>query len=145
MKYCYNCNRITAGQPLFCNFCGRSYNVKLCPRHHANPRTAEACSQCGSREFSTPQPRIPVWVPCLEFLLSIVPGAFLATVSIVTIIVAIHAILTNPYLQLQFFELLIVLGILWWLWSELPAWLRTAVYKLLNRKREGNDRRGGHA
>ena len=61
MKYCYECGRVTAGEPLFCQFCGRTYNVKLCPRLHVNPRFAEVCSQCGSRDLSTPQPKVSVW------------------------------------------------------------------------------------
>lgn len=145
MKYCYGCNHVTAGQPLFCNSCGRSYDVKLCPRHHVNSRTAQACSQCGSREFSTPQPRVPAWVPVLQFLLKAIPGAFLFIASVVTISVGIYAVLHNPYLQLQLAKLLIVLAVFWWLWSELPSWLRTAVYRMLKRKREGSGRNGGHA
>jgi|HubBroStandDraft_6_1064221.scaffolds.fasta_scaffold951021_2 hypothetical protein len=57
MRYCTNCKKLTAGKPLYCNFCGRSYGVKLCPRGHANPRAAEACSECGSTELSMPSPR----------------------------------------------------------------------------------------
>ena len=68
MKYCYECGRMTGGEPRYCQFCGRTYDVKLCPRRHENPRFAEVCSQCGSRELSTPQPKVsPVW-RVLEFL-----------------------------------------------------------------------------
>src|SRR6202163_4607595 len=81
MKYCYECGHVTAGEPLFCHHCGHTYNVKLCARLHANPRSAEACSQCGSRDLSTPQPRVPLWVPVVEFLVSLVPGLVLAVVS----------------------------------------------------------------
>jgi hypothetical protein len=144
MKYCYNCNRITPGEPLYCNFCGRSYNVKLCPRAHVNPRNAEACSQCGNRDLSTPQPRTPWWSPIIEFLVSLVPGLFLTIASVVTVIVAVQALLQRPDLLFAFLMLLIALGILWWIWSQLPAWFRTAVYKLMKRKRNGNGRRGGH-
>ena len=59
MNYCYNCGHITPGEPLYCNYCGRSYDLKLCPRHHPNPRSADVCSKCGSRELSTPQPKVP--------------------------------------------------------------------------------------
>jgi len=37
MKYCYQCGKLTNGDPAFCNHCGRSYDVKLCPRMHQNP------------------------------------------------------------------------------------------------------------
>ena len=49
MKYCYQCGRITTGKPLYCNSCGRSYDVKLCPRAHANPRSAEVYNIGGGR------------------------------------------------------------------------------------------------
>ncbi len=54
MRYCRNCRKFTAGQPAYCQFCGRSYGVKLCPRGHKSPRAASVCSECGSHELSTP-------------------------------------------------------------------------------------------
>lgn len=54
MRFCKSCAKFTAGTPLYCQFCGRSYSVKLCPRGHRNPRAANACSQCGSLDLSTP-------------------------------------------------------------------------------------------
>src|SRR5713101_5189410 len=130
MRYCYNCNRITSGEPLFCNFCGRSYNVKLCPRKHANPRNAEACSQCGSRDLSTPQPKVPLWVPIVEFLLSLIPGFFLGVVTILSVVLMIREISQRPDMIVALAMLSIALGILWWIWSQLPAWFRTAIYKM---------------
>ena len=140
MKYCYACNKITPGQPLFCNYCGKSYNVKLCPRRHVNPRTAEACSQCGSRDLSTPQPRVPFWVPFVEHAVSIVPGVILAVISILTVAAMIHAVIMRPDFFFALVLLSIALGILWWVWSELPQWFRTAIYKMLRRRKDGEDR-----
>jgi len=54
MRYCRNCRKFTAGRPAYCQFCASSYGVKLCPRGHKNPRAANACSECGSKELSTP-------------------------------------------------------------------------------------------
>jgi RNA polymerase subunit RPABC4/transcription elongation factor Spt4 len=139
MKYCFNCNRLTPGTPLFCNSCGRSFDVKLCPRRHVNPRTAEACSQCGSRDLSTPQPRRPVWASPLGFVLSIIPGAFLVVASVVVTI----AILERPDAIVALFFLMIPFGILWWMWSQIPAWFRTLLYKLLKRRRQRHDGGGG--
>src|SRR5438445_562240 len=82
MKYCYACGHRTRGEPLFCNFCGRSYDVKLCPKLHVNPRSAEACSQCGSRDLSIPQPRIPLLWPFVAALTQAVFGFFLLTLSL---------------------------------------------------------------
>jgi RNA polymerase subunit RPABC4/transcription elongation factor Spt4 len=142
MRYCYHCNRITAGEPLFCNFCGRSYNVKLCPRLHPNPRKAEVCSQCGSRDLSTPQPKVPLWVPVLEFCLSLVPGLVLGILSIGLVALLLRAMFENPRLLLAAIFIAIALGVLWRMWTQLPLWFRRAVSNLLRRRRE-SERRGG--
>lgn len=139
MKYCYNCNRITPGEPLFCNACGCSFDWKLCPRRHKNPRTAEACSQCGSRDLSTPQPRRPAWVVPLGFVLSIVPGAFLTLTSVVVLFAAIVAILQQPGVIVVLILLAIPFGILWGMWTQIPSWFRNSVYRLLKRRRERHD------
>jgi hypothetical protein len=144
MKYCFNCNHITAGEPLFCGSCGRTYRVKLCPRLHVNPRSAEVCSQCGSRDLSTPQPKVQFWVPILEFLLSMVPGFILAVFSIAALALVIQHVLRNPQFLFAFFMLACALGVLWWMWSQTPHWFRSAVYRMLKRKREENGRGGRH-
>jgi hypothetical protein len=142
-RYCYNCNKITVGEPLFCNFCGRSYDVKLCPRLHANPRTAGICSQCGSRDLSTPQPKVPFGVPILEFLMRMIPGTVLAALSITAVALFILAILTRPALLLSTTLLLAALGFLWWVWSQIPASFRRVIHHLLARRREGRQGRQG--
>ena len=138
MKFCYHCGRVTAGEPLFCNFCGRSYDVKLCPRLHPNPRNAEACSQCGSRDLSTPQPKVPLWVPIVEFLISLVPGLILALLSALIVGSLVVALLRNPSLLLMVVLLGCALGVLWWVWAQLPAWFRRAVSRMLRRRREAD-------
>jgi len=143
MKFCFNCNHMTPGEPLFCNWCGRSYNVKLCPRHHVNPRTAEACSQCGSRDLSTPQPRVPWWTAIVEYLLSIVPGAFLGLATVAIALAGIVAVINRPDMIIALALLTIPFGILWWAWSQIPRWFRTRIYRLLQRRREGRQQ-GGH-
>jgi RNA polymerase subunit RPABC4/transcription elongation factor Spt4 len=141
MKYCYNCSRITIGEPLFCNFCGRSYNVKLCPRLHANPRNAESCSQCGSRDLSTPGPKIPFWAPVLQFFLSLIPGLILMLLSIASVAFLISEIARHVNILCSVVYLLIALGILWWIWAQLPLWFHKFIYRMLKRKRDG-DRNG---
>ena len=75
MRYCNQCHRMTAGEPLFCNFCGRSYELKLCPHRHPNPRNAEICSQCGSRDLSTPHPHVALWLAVAIKVLTGLPGS----------------------------------------------------------------------
>src|SRR5260370_24334334 len=118
MRCCVNCNHITPGNPRFCDSCGRSYDVKLCPRRHVSPRTAEVCSQCGSRDLSTPQPRRPPWTLPLGFVLSMVPGVFLGMASIVVLLAAIIAILQRPDMIVALIFMMIPFGILWWMWSQ---------------------------
>jgi hypothetical protein len=58
MRYCHNCHKVTTGEPLFCHCCGFTYDAKLCTARHINPRWATVCSQCGSRDLTTPAPRV---------------------------------------------------------------------------------------
>jgi hypothetical protein len=130
MKYCYQCGRMTAGEPLFCNSCGRSYDVKLCPRHHPNPRSAEVCSLCGSRELSTPQPKVSVWWKLAALLLRGIAGLLLIYVALVTVI----ALVQQPQVQSGLIGLAIIFAIFCWVWSELPDWLRKLVRRATRRK-----------
>src|SRR6185295_10466411 len=102
MRYCNQCHRMTTGEPLYCNFCGRSYGLKLCPHRHLNPRNAEICSQCGSRELSTPHPRVSLWLGSLTVLLSVFPGALLFCVSVLFLLGFLHVLLTDQQVLFQF-------------------------------------------
>jgi hypothetical protein len=139
MRYCYNCNRATIGEPLFCNFCGRSYNIKLCPKLHVNPRDAEACSRCGSRELSTPQPKVPFWATFLLIVLSLIPGLILAIFSIMAVEFFIKHFLHSPDMLLALTVLQMVLGMLWWGWTEIPLVFRETIHKMLQRRNKGED------
>ncbi len=136
MKYCYQCGRMTAGKPLFCSSCGRSYDVKLCPRLHVSPRYVEVCSQCGSRELSTPQPKVSFWWRVAEFLAKVVVGIFLLYVSLAALVAALQ----RPEVQSGLIGLAIVFGLFWWLWSELPEWFRKLVRRRLKRKERSHER-----
>jgi len=139
MRYCYNCNRATIGDPLFCNFCGRSYNIKLCPKLHVNPRNAEACSRCGSRDLSTPQPKVPFWATFLLVVLYLIPGLVLAVFSLVAIRFFIKHFLNSPDTLLALTVLQMALGILWWGWTEIPRFFRRKVHKMLQRRNNGEN------
>ncbi len=137
MRYCYKCNQITQGEPLFCNFCGRSYGVKLCPRLHKNPRNAQACGQCGSRDLSTPAPKAPLWISVAVFLLSLLPGFLLFLISLLFVIALIHELFLNPRMLVSFIFLALALTVLWALWTRLPMSLRRFIRKrLLDREKE---------
>lgn len=136
MKYCYECGRMTPGEPLFCNFCGRSYDVKLCPSKHPNPRIAEICSQCGSRDFSTPQPKVSLWWKFLTWLTRTLLGLLLGCLTVLLILTA----LLRPEVQNALLGLGILLAVLWWMWSQLPTWFRKLVRKAFERKRRREER-----
>ncbi len=133
MRYCNQCHRITPGDPLFCNTCGRSYDHKLCQHRHPNPRSAEICSQCGSRELSTPHPRVPLLLSALLVLLSALPGLLLFGVSLLFLIGFVNALVTNQQLLFQLMLVGLMLAFLWYLYMHLPHFLRRLISKLFQR------------
>ena len=137
MKFCYECGKASAGDPPFCSKCGRSYDVRLCPRMHKNSRFAKACSQCGSREFSEPQPQVSLWWKVLEFVLKTGFGIFLVFVSLIVL----SDLMRRPEVQAGLIVVSILIGLLWWAWSQLPEWFRKIVSRSLRRRKE-TDREG---
>lgn len=136
MKYCFQCGRMTSGDPRFCNFCGSSFDVKLCPRLHPNPRIASICSQCGSRELSTPQPRVSFWWKVLGVVLRIVLGSLLVWLSLVAIMAVLKELLKSPVVQAGMIGIGILLTGLWFLWAMLPHWLRKLIQRLIAKKED---------
>ena len=127
---------MTVGEPLFCNFCGRSYDHKLCPSRHSNPRSAEICSQCGSRELSTPHPHVPLFFSMLLVVLPFLPGLFLLGITVLFAAAFIQALLTRPDLQFQFLLVALMLGFVWYLYLHLPAFLRHWIAKRLHQTKK---------
>jgi hypothetical protein len=142
MRYCTSCRRITAGQPLFCNFCGRSYDVKLCPSRHVNPRSALVCSQCGSHDLSTPGPAASLATRITLRLLALLPGVLLLIISLFVLLELIRAFLENPAIQAQAVWLCVMLGFLWWLYLQLPKFIRHGIGKITKRKKGGTGHEG---
>jgi hypothetical protein len=144
MRYCHYCHRITNGEPLYCNFCGRSYAVKLCPRQHPNPRVAEACSACGSRELSTPQPKVPLTLKPFIALLEHLPG-FLVVVAVVAVLIYCVLWLQEPQNQAWLLCMVLRLGlwclVLFILWSLLPKFLRSLIKGLVTNRERSHERR----
>lgn len=130
MKYCYECGHVTGGEPLFCHFCGHTYNVKLCPRMHANPRFAEVCSQCGSRDLSTPQPKVSLLWRIGAVFVRILLGALLVAASLALLV----ALLSMREVQNGLIAIGLLLVGLWFLWSLLPDWFRKVIHWALKRK-----------
>jgi RNA polymerase subunit RPABC4/transcription elongation factor Spt4 len=140
MRYCNQCHRITSGEPLFCNFCGRSYDFKLCPHRHPNPRSAEVCSQCGSRELSVPHPHIPLWLSVLFVLLPALPGVLLLAATVLFAFAFLRVLLTDQQLLFECMLVGLMLGFVWYLYMHLPHFPRRILSRLF--RRSGGDHHG---
>jgi RNA polymerase subunit RPABC4/transcription elongation factor Spt4 len=139
MKFCMSCHRTTAGKPMFCNFCGASYSIKLCPRQHVNPRAAEACSQCGSRDLSQPQPKIPLLLKPLLWLLSIFPGILLLALIVGAAGLVLRRLAEDPSRLLPSMCLVLSLGLLFLLWIMLPNFIKRFLKRLLTSSSKGRE------
>ena len=135
MKYCNQCGKMTAGDPLYCSHCGRTYDVRLCPRHHTNPRGAEVCAKCGSRELSTPHPAIPIRLRFLALMARLVLGLLLFYATLALLV----ALVRSPEVQQLFVACGILLAVLWLLWSKLPDWSREALRDFWIKQRSHDD------
>jgi len=139
MLYCYNCGNFTTGNAFYCNFCGRSYDVKLCSRLHVNPRSAEVCSQCGTRDLSTPQPKVPLRIRVLAFLGFVLLGMFETFIVVFLVGCLVVAFLTRQDVQRALLSLGFLAAALWIIWTMLPLWFRKFVYRLLQRTRKSRE------
>jgi hypothetical protein len=124
MRYCHNCRKTTAGEPLFCHSCGSTYDAKLCPGRHINPRWATVCSQCGSRDLSTPAPPVPLWLKPLLLAASLLPGALLLLLLVLAVVGVINEVLSNQAIQGQLLAAIVILALLWWLYLQLPHFIQ---------------------
>jgi hypothetical protein len=126
---------MTAGEPLFCATCGRTYDVKLCQRLHVNPRGVEICSKCGSRELSTPQPKIPMSWRLLALLVRLGLGLVLFYLSLSLVI----AVVSTREAQRFLLAIALILAGLWWVFSKLPDWLQELLRSLWKNRRQRDD------
>jgi RNA polymerase subunit RPABC4/transcription elongation factor Spt4 len=136
MRYCPQCHRLTIGEPLYCNHCGSTFDAKLCPARHLNPRNAEVCAQCGSRDLSTPAPRLPLWLRPVLFGLSLVPGVVLALLLIMVGLGIVNEIATNGQIQAQLLVLVLLLALLWWMYIHLPKFIQKTLRSLWPTKKK---------
>lgn len=140
MRYCNNCHRITEGDPLFCQFCARTFDVKLCPHRHVNPRIAVVCTECGSRDLSTPAPPVRPLTRLLLFLLSVAPGVLLLAMTVLIVVGFINVIFTDPAMLFRFLILVLLVGILWRIYMQFPPPLRSLLKNIWPKKRSRQDR-----
>lgn len=141
MRYCHNCHKTTTGEPLFCHNCGSTYDAKLCPARHINPRWATVCSQCGSRDLSTPAPRVPWWLRPLLLVASLLPGVLLAGLLVLVATSIMREVLSNQAIQAQLVAVVFILALLWWLWLQLPHFIQNMFRSLWRKPKSEKDRR----
>jgi len=108
--------------------------VKLCPKIHANPRTAEACSQCGSRDLSIPQPRIPIFWGFLAVLVQAVFGLLLLSLSLRIIAAFLNDLATRSAAPDRLLVGVFIVMILWAFWIMLPDAFRWIIHRSLIQK-----------
>ena len=138
MRFCNNCKRLSPGKDLFCSGCGSTYDVKLGPRLHVKPRAAMLCSQCGSRELSTPQPKLPVLVRLIRALHM---GILLLVSLVIYAGFYTYQLITDPN-NLQSVRCVgIALGLLLYLWMSLPKPIRSGIRKVARSVRKTKEAR----
>jgi len=136
MRYCHNCHKTTTGEPLFCHFCGFTYDAKLCPARHINPRWATVCSQCGSRDLSTPAPRVPLWIKLLLTTGSLLPGVVLALLLVMAVVGLFRELMTNQAVQGQLVLAILVLAVLWFIYLQLPHFIQQMLRSIWPKKKD---------
>jgi len=141
MRFCNNCKRLSPGKDLFCSGCGSTYDVKLCPRLHVNPRAALLCSQCGSRELSTPQPKLPVLVRLIRALHL---GVLLLLSLIVYAGFYAYQLITDPNNLQSLMCVGLALGLLLYLWMNLPRPIKNGIRKAARMARRNQEAKKGH-
>jgi hypothetical protein len=93
-------------------------------------------SQWGSRELSTPQPKVSIWWKALGFLFQILGGIVLVYLSLLVLV----ALLKSPVVQAGLVICGLLLLVLWALWLMLPEWFRNLIYRALRRKEGPRER-----
>ena len=80
----------------------------------------------------------------LLFFLSLVPGLLLSIISIAAVFFVIRQLLNRPDMLLALALLQIILATLWWGWMQIPLFFRSAIHRMLQRKRNRERWNGKH-
>ncbi|MFP5234333.1 MAG: hypothetical protein ACLGSD_00400 [Acidobacteriota bacterium] len=109
--------------------------MKRCPRLHANPRGADVCSKCGSRELSTPQPKVPASWKLLAILVRLGAGLALFAATLTFLVVVAR----SRELEQALVGIGLVLVSLWLAFTKLPDWLQEAIRRAVLHRRDDED------
>lgn len=67
---------------MFCHYCGRTWQVRLCPRGHENDPDAQFCGICGSADLTETAGPMPLWIWLIRF------GILIIFIAIIIILFA---------------------------------------------------------
>jgi len=84
--------------------------------------------------LTTPQPRIPFWIPAILFLLSFLPGAVLLSITVLYFIAYVYVLFVRPALLFSFMLFGLPLGLVWLLYMELQTFIRSTVVRKIRKK-----------
>ena len=108
--------------------------MKLCPKLHMNPRTAEACSQCGTRDLSIPQPRVPILWHFLAVLAQALSGLLMLCISVPLLAVFLTDLSLHSAIPDRLLLGIFLVVILWSSWTLLPDASRWIIHRSLIKK-----------
>lgn len=96
---------------------------------HSNPREARVCSECGSNDLTTPQPKLPFLLRLALATLDVVPGVALLLVSVIFFIADLYVLVKRPDLQFRYMLFGLVLGLVWLGYMDLMNALRHKLHR----------------
>jgi len=120
MRRCTACFHFHPGHPTFCAHCGRSFDVRLCPRGHRNPRAAVFCAECGSADLSTATPPASFLHRVSGLVLYVFSSFTLAIVALVVVLAVLQSLLWQA-VDGHLLALVLMLGLLYWTTTLLPG------------------------
>lgn len=129
MKYCPHCRRFNPGSPIICHFCGHTWYVRLCPRGHENPSSAQYCGECGSTDLSETAGRRPWLLIAFKIFLWLLVGLLVYSAFI-----SLGNVSKSNFLDKMFSVVIapcLLLLSLWFLLSFLPAGIGQSVRRMM--------------
>lgn len=110
--------------------------MKLCPRLHVNSRISQVCSQCGSREFSTPQPKVPLLTRLFVVTVTGLLGTVLIGFALFVIGVFLEQLVTQTNVLNDLIGIGIMVFVLSWIWTQIPLWIRKTIHRMIEGRRK---------
>jgi hypothetical protein len=71
----------------------------------------------------------------LAFLVTFTLGAALSILSLLFVLVFLREVFSNSNALNMMFGIGILLALLWWMWAQVPHWLRKRMHRILSSKR----------